>query len=93
MENAVTQQTPAEILRSMMKGAAVIRKTYAEEAIDDHVDTRRACHILYLYSVLKDADMAIEMGISQFDDTTQNALRVLWQKMTPEVTGEENGTE
>jgi hypothetical protein len=85
--------TDTDFMNRLVNWTSVIRKTYTEEGIDDHVDTRRACNILYMHSMLGDAELAIDMGISQFDDTTQAAMKILWEKMTPDADVEEPANE
>lgn len=60
-----------------------IRKTFMEEAIEEQITTRRACHIIKTYKKLKKADLAIELCVSRFDETTKMAMISLWDKLTP----------
>jgi hypothetical protein len=60
-----------------------IRKTFLEEAIEEQITTRRACHIVKTYKKLKKADLAIELCVSRFDETTKLAMISLWEKLTP----------
>lgn len=70
-----------KFLTRLSKLIAVVRNAYYKESIEDQIDTRKACQILYLYSITGDSEVAIDMGISQFDDTTKDAIKVLWEKI------------
>jgi hypothetical protein len=58
-----------------------IRKTYMEEGLEEHITTRRACHIIKNYKKLGDAEKAIRLGINRFDETTIMAMQSLWDKL------------
>ena len=60
-----------------------IRKTYLEEGLEEHITTRRACHIVKTYDKVRDAALAIELCTARFDETTIMAMRSLWDKLTP----------
>jgi len=60
-----------------------IRKTYIEEGLEEHITTRRACHIVRTYDKVRDAALAIELCTARFDETTIMAMRSLWDKLTP----------
>ena len=60
-----------------------IRKTYLEEGLEEHITTRRACHIVRTYDKVRDAALAIELCTARFDETTIMAMRSLWDKLTP----------
>jgi hypothetical protein len=65
-----------------------IRKTYVNEGLEEHITTRRACHIVRAYKKLQDANLAIELCTNRFDDTTKQAMISLWDKLdstTPAV--------
>jgi len=60
-----------------------IRKTYVEEGLDEHITTRRACHIVKTFYKIKDVEKSIELCVNRFDETTKMAMLSLWEKMTP----------
>lgn len=66
-----------------------IRKTYLEEGLEEHITTRRACHIVKTYDKVRDAALAIEPCTARFDETTIMAMRSLWDKLTPNAVVEE----
>ena len=67
-----------------------IRKTYIEEGLEEHITTRRACHIVRTYDKVRDAALAIELCTARFDETTIMAMRSLWDKLTPTTTSVES---
>lgn len=68
-----------------------IRKTYIDDGLEEHITTRRACHIVKTYDKVRDAGLAIELCTARFDETTIMAMRSLWDKLCPtQQTGEEN---
>lgn len=58
-----------------------IRKTYIEEGLEEHITTRRACHIVRTYDKVRDAELAIQLCTARFDETTIMAMRSLWDKL------------
>lgn len=58
-----------------------IRKTYIDDGLEEHITTRRACHIVKTYDKVRDAKLAIELCTARFDETTIMAMRSLWDKL------------
>lgn len=58
-----------------------IRKTYMEEGLEEHITTRRACHIVKTYKKIGKADTAVELCVNRFDETTKMAMMSLWEKL------------
>ena len=67
----------------LVSGVQAIRKTYMEEGLEEHITTRRACHIVKTFEKIGDDVKAIELCTSRFDETTKLAMISLWEKMTP----------
>lgn len=61
--------------------SAVIRRTFANEAIDDVISTRRLCHIVQSFAMFGDRLIAIDLAISKFDANTKNAFLDLYSKI------------
>lgn len=75
-------------LNKLVKWVQAIRKTYNDEGIEEHITTRRACHIVNTYRKMGDAKKAIELCTNRFDETSMQAMVSLWDKMVdvePEV--------
>lgn len=80
MEN--TGMDAPDFLNRLVTWVQAIRKTYNEEGIEEHITTRRACHIINVYRKLKNAEKAIELCTNRFDETTMQAMISLWDKLT-----------
>lgn len=72
-----------DFLDRLVTWVHAIRKTYVEEGLEEHITTRRACHIVRTYDKVRDAALAIELCTARFDETTIMAMRSLWDKLTP----------
>ena len=59
----------------------VIRKTFANEGVDEVVSTRRLCHIVKAHSIFANRLKAIEMCVSRFDAETRDAFLDLYTKI------------
>ena len=68
----------------------VIRKTFAEDAVDELISTRRLCHIAQTFSVFGDKMKAIDLCISRFDADTKSAFLDLYTKIDASITGPES---
>lgn len=77
-----TGMNDVEFLNRLVTWVQAIRKTYMEEGIEEHITTRRACHIINAYRKLKNAEKSIELCTNRFDETTMQAMIGLWDKLT-----------
>ena len=68
-------------LDKLIAWSTVIRKTFADEAIDDVISTRRLCHIVKTYSIFKNRTKAIELCTNRFDSETRTAFIDLYTKI------------
>jgi len=68
-------------LEKLIAWSTVIRKTFADEAIDDVISTRRLCHIVKTFSIFKDRTKAIELCTNRFDSETKTAFIDLYTKI------------
>ncbi len=75
-------KTDSEFVDQLVKWIHVIRKAYADEAIEEQITTRRGCHIINVYCMFASSNQAIDLCINRFDDTTKEAFMILWQKLT-----------
>lgn len=64
--------------------ATVIRKTFADGAIEDLISTRRLEHIVKAFAVFNNREKAIELCIARFDEETKSAFMDLYTKVDPE---------
>ena len=65
--------------------AEVIRKTFADDGVDEVISTRRLCHIAHTYRIFEDRLKAVQMCISRFDLDTKTAFLDLYTKIDPSV--------
>ena len=65
--------------------AEVIRKTFADDGVDEVISTRRLCHIAQTFSIFEDRLKAVQMCISRFDDDTKTGFLDLYTKIDPTV--------
>lgn len=73
--------TDDTFLEKLIAWSTVIRKTFADEAIDDVISTRRLCHIVKTFSIFKDRTKAIELCTNRFDSETKTAFIDLYTKI------------
>lgn len=70
-----------EFIDKLVAWSNVIRKTFAAEAIEDVVSTRRLCHIIKAFSIFGDRMGCIKMCISRFEEETREAFLDLYTKI------------
>ena len=63
----------------------IIRKTFADGAIDELISTRRLVHIAQTYLMLGDRMKAIKFCINRFDEETKTAFLDLYSKVDPTI--------
>jgi len=71
---------------NLVKWAEIIRKSFAEGAIDEIISTRRLVDITKAYSIFDDKMTAIDMAISRFDDDTKEGFLSLYTKVDVDAT-------
>lgn len=69
--------------------AEVIRKTFADDGVDEVISTRRLCHIANTFAIFNDRMKAINMCISRFDEDTKTAFLDLYTKIDPSIAPKE----
>ena len=70
----------------LVKWAEIIRKSFAEGAIDEIISTRRLVDVVKAYSIFNDKMTAIDMAISRFDDDTKEGFLNLYTKVDADAT-------
>ena len=68
--------------------AEVIRKSFADGAVDEIISTRRLVHITKAFSIFKNRVKAIELCLNRFDSDTKNAFLDFYTKIDAEATKE-----
>ena len=59
----------------------IIRKTFAEDGIDEVISTRRLVHIMKAYSIFGKKDKAIKVCLNRFADETKSTFVELYDKI------------
>jgi len=66
--------------------AEVIRKSFADGAVDEVISTRRLVHITKAFSIFNNRLKAIEMCLNRFDTDTKTAFLDLYTKVDADAT-------
>ena len=83
---AVLGLTDAVFIERLITWADVIRKSFADGAVDEVISTRRLVHISKAFSIFGNRLKAIEMCLNRFDSDTKNAFLDLYTKVDAEAT-------
>ena len=73
-------------IERLITWAEVIRKSYADGAVDEIISTRRLVHISKAFSIFNNRLKAIEMCLNRFDTDTKTAFLDLYTKVDAEAT-------
>jgi len=71
----------SDFAEHLVKWAEIIRKSFAEGAVDEIISTRRLVDICKAYSIFDDKMTAINMAIARFDDDTKEGFLNLYTKV------------
>ena len=74
-----------DFAEKLVTWSEIIRKTFADDGVDELISTRRLCHIAHTFSIFKDRLRAIHMCINRFDGDTKSAFLDLYTKIDPSV--------
>ncbi len=83
---AVLNITDTTFIDRLITWAEVIRKSFADGAVDEVISTRRLVHISKAYSIFNNRLKAIEMCLNRFDSDTKTAFLDLYTKVDAEAT-------
>lgn len=70
---------------NLVKWTEIIRKSFAEGAVDEIISTRRAINICKAYAVFNDKQKSIQLALARFDKDTQTAFLSLYSKIDGEI--------
>jgi len=73
-------------IERLITWAEIIRKSYADGAVDEIISTRRLVHISKAFSIFNNRLKAIEMCLNRFDADTKTAFLDLYTKVDAEAT-------
>ena len=83
---AVLNITDTTFIDRLITWAELIRKSFADGAVDEVISTRRLVHITKAFSIFNNRLKAIEMCLNRFDGDTKNAFLDLYTKVDAEAT-------
>ena len=83
---ALYNLTDVTFIDRLITWAEVIRKSFADGAVDEVISTRRLVHITKAYSIFGNRLKAIEMCLNRFDTDTKTAFLDLYTKVDAEAT-------
>jgi len=83
---AILGITDAIFIDRLITWAEVIRKSFADGAVDEVISTRRLVHITKAFSIFGNRLKAIEMCLNRFDADTKTAFLDLYTKVDAEAT-------
>lgn len=72
---------PENFVKNLVNWADVIRRSFAEDAVDEVISTRRLLHIANAYAIFKNKEKAINLCINRFDMETKSAFLELYSKV------------
>lgn len=61
-------------IRELVRWANVTRDNFNKATQDEYISTRRLCHIMQIYAVVRDLKRAVELGVSRYDVHTKRSL-------------------
>lgn len=79
-----------EYIEKLTNWSDIIRKSFAEGAIDEIITTRRLVHIAETYSIFKDRVQSIELCTNRFDDAVKESFLTLYTNLDENA---ENGSD
>ena len=77
--------TDEDFADNLTKWSEIIRKTYAEGAIDDVISTRRLVNVVEAFDVFNDKKKALSLCLARFDEDTQETFLNLYDKVDAET--------
>ena len=78
-----------DFVKCLVMWAEVVRKSYAEGAIDEIISTRRLVHIVKAYEIFKDKMKAITLCVNRFEEETKTAFIDLYTKVDAKINAPE----
>lgn len=77
--------TDIEFAKYLVQWADIIRKTHAEDGVDEVISTRRLVYIVKAYLIFQDKIKAITLSINRFDEDVKNSFLQLYTKVDGNV--------
>lgn len=73
----------ADFVKYLIDWAQIIRKTYADDGIDEVISTRRLVHIVQTFLIFNDKQSAIKLCLSRYDEDTKTSFLEVYSKVDP----------
>jgi len=70
---------------NLVKWTEIIRKSFAEGAVDEIISTRRVINICKAFAVFGDKQKSIQLALARFDKDTQTAFLSLYTKIDADM--------
>ena len=80
----------SEFALHLCKWVEIIRKSFAEGAIDEIISTRRLVDISHAFDIFGNKEKAISFCLARFDDDTKEAFLNLYSKVDADMTAGED---
>ena len=80
--NRDVNENEKEMVHGLVKWAETVRKSFAENAIEGTISTRRLCHITNTFLIFGSVEKAIELCTNRFEENVRIALIDLYTKIT-----------
>jgi MoxR-like ATPase len=84
-DDRVCGEEDNKFIEYLTNWAEIIRKTFAEGAIDEVISTRRLVQIAHTYKIFGDRMRSIRLCINRFDEETKTAFLDLYAKVDPSL--------
>jgi len=70
-----------QFIKQLIAWADIIRKTFAEDGINEVISTRRLVHIIKTFKMFDNQERAIQLCTNRFDEETRNSFLELYSKV------------
>lgn len=74
-----------EFAEKLCTWASIIRKSFADGAMDEVITTRRLIHLIKAYSIFNDKKKAVELICNRFDTDTKNNFVEFYSKIDADI--------
>ena len=71
-------------VKNLIAWAELVRKSFADGAVDEIISTRRLVHIAKAFKIFGNRKKAVKLCLNRFDDETRTAIMDLYEKIDAE---------
>jgi midasin (ATPase involved in ribosome maturation) len=83
------QAEDKDFAKNLVEWSDMIRKCYAEDAVDEIITTRRLVNVATAFSIFNDRMKSLELATARFDTTTREAFLSMYGKIDATVRTED----